>query len=323
MARRMRQSNFPQLGGQGTQYQVTERATGAPKLNERGNPKMSWKYPTMPTFKDPHEHAAAVANVVHSIVNASPEQVKFGMNWYPAAHDIARAGSRKRGFLSGQADKTLAGAAILASVSPNSDWDRNNSHALREIGSLKSHHWDLINSAQEGTSRSALRSQAAVRQSLSGMSIGTVATKNLQKAGRIVHGEDPNQVISAASAPKTHSFMHNIADPANPGFVTIDGRAFDTMTNRLRPWDVGRGIGGSTTNKSMPSRYTASAGIFQGIASDMGIHPSAAQATSWAHVKYDLEMSGGARKQGPSRVGQPYFHPETGEPALHMGRQFG
>jgi hypothetical protein len=54
----------------------------------------------------------------------------------------------------------------------------------------------------------------------------------------------------------------------------------------------------------------------------MGLDPSAAQAVSWEHTKYGIEQQNRARKMGPQRVGQPYFHPQTGEPVLHMSGQF-
>ena len=278
-------SNFPQLGGPGTQYHVINKA-GEPKYTEAGNPETAWKFSDNPTFTNSAERVSATANLVHSIESASPENVKAGELWYPKVNEAVSKGVRKRGFMSGQADKGLAGAGIVAAVSPNMDWDKNNIGAFAELSSLKSHHWDTILNAHSD------KQKGAARDIVAGMSISSAPLGNLQKAGRIIAGENPEDVLSYASAPKTHSFMHNIADPNNPP----------------------------------PGRYTAAGDIFKAVGGGMGISPSATQAISWSHVKYGLEQQGGARKQGPTRIGQPYFHPETGESAMHMtnlsGAQF-
>ncbi len=336
MARNITQrggGNFPQLGGPGVQYHVADKS-GAPKYTKAGNPETAWKFGDSPQFKDSANRISATANLVHSIESASPEHVEFGKLWYPKVHEAVSKGISGRGtkgFLSGQADRHLAGSALVAAVSPNMDWDRANIDAMGEMASLKSHHWDTIMAARGGSSRAARRSQAAASDVVRGMSISAAPIRNLQKAGRIVGGEDPESVIRMSSAPKTHSFMHNIADPANPHHVTVDGRAFDTLTNRMRPWETNRGIGGSTKAKSPPGRYVDAASIFQHVGGEMGLDPSATQAISWSHVKYGLEQSGVTKRgtprtQGPARVGQPYFHPDTGEAAMHMvhlsGSQF-
>ena len=293
-----------QLGGAGERYHVGAES-GNPRFTDRGGPKMAWRYGEMPTFTQPHEVLAATANIAHSISQASPGERAHGEQWYPKVHEAVSKGIRKRGFLSGASDKMLTGSALVAAVSPNMDWDKNNIGAFKELASLKSSHWAAINRGDKSP--------------VAGMSINAATVSNLQKAGRLIAGADPNAELHQGRAPKTHSFMHNISNPSDPGYVTIDGRAFDTMTNRMRSWEVNRGLtGGASMNK----RYTAGRNIWQAVAGDMGIHPSAAQAISWSHTKYDLEQTGRTRKQGPNRTGQPYFHPETGAPALHAG-QFG
>jgi hypothetical protein len=302
--RTQRRSNFPQLGGPGEYYQVT-RASGEPALRESGNPLMAWRYGNMPKLEEPHEVAAATANLVHSIRSASPGEVKHGMEWYPRVHEAVRKGIRsKAGFLSGASNKMMSGAAIVAAVSPNMDWERNNIGAFKELASLRRQDWTKIHQGDMSP--------------VKGMSISAAPSWNLQKAGRVIAGSDPMSEFHPGKAPKTLSFMHNIADPSNPDFVTIDGRAFDTLTNRMRSWETNRNL--STGAKSLPQRYAASRNIFQGVAGEMGIHPSAAQAISWSHTKYDIEQASRTRKQGPHRIGQPYFHPQTGAPAAFPGQ---
>jgi len=302
MARRtQRTSNFPQMGTEGERYQVTS-AKGEPKVKASGKPEMAWRYGEMPTFTGHSEVVAATANILHSIRSASPGEVKHGMEWYDKVHEAVGKGVGKRGAMRGASDKMLSGAGIVAAVSPNMDWDRANIDAFSELHKLKSAHWGAIASGD--------------RSPLAGMSISSASTPNLMKAHRLMQGEDPHSVIPAGGAPKTHSFMHNIANPDDPGYVTIDGRAFDTMTNRMRSWDVNRGL--STGGKSMSKRYTAARDIWQGAASAVDLSPARAQAVSWSHTKYDLEQKGRTRKQGPNRVGQPYFDPGSGEPSLHL-----
>lgn len=310
-----RASNFPQIGGEGEQYHKSDRS-GEPKFTASGSPEMTWRFPYTGSFREGSpEHIAATANFLHSIRNAPEETVRRGMEWYPKVNDAVSKGVSKRGFLGSQADKHLAGSGLVAALSPNMDWDASNIHALGEISKLKSSHWDTIMHGSDDDARGAVE----------GLSIAKSPLGNLRKAGRIIRGEDPESVLSMASAPKTHSFMQNIHDPSNDNFTTIDGRAFDTMTNRMRPWDIGRGIGGSTKAKSPPGRYVGAANVVSGVARALEIHPSEAQAISWEHTKYNIEQAGGSRSQGPMRVGQPYFDPKTGASAAHLphlGGQF-
>lgn len=321
MARNMRDAEyqFPQLGGDVNIRQVTSKKTGQPKLTKAGNPEIKLSNKAV-DLSDPVARAMAKRNVVQSIDLASPDTLEAGRLWYPEANQAVQEGLRgNKGFLSGQFDRNLAGAAIFAGVSPNNDWEKANSNALNEAASIDTKGWDTIMAATGGKSKKALKSQDEARKVVSGMSLSVASIDNLQKAGRIVAGEHPEDVINQYSAPKTFSFMHNIADPSSP-FTTIDGRALDTLTNRLMPWNAGRGIGGSAQAKSMPGRYTQAGDIFHEIGEELGWDRSAVQATSWMSTK-GMEKYGG-RSQGPLRIGQPYFDPHTGQPSLHDPAHF-
>ena len=313
---------FPQLGSDVALRHIHNTA-GEPKYSKKGNPVLGLSNIAV-DLSDPHAIAAAKRNVIHSIDTASPEMREFGKQWYPKVHEAVAKGVKGRGFLGGQFDKHMAGSALVAAVSPNMDWDRSNINAFDEIKGLKSHHWDAI---MGGTDQEA-------RDAVKGLSIAAAGRGNLQKAGRIVRGENPEDVMSYASGPKTHSFMQNIHDPSSSRFVTVDGRAYDTQSNRLLPWQAGRGIGGSKGAKNPPARYTQSAGIWHAAAETFGIPSPEGQAISWSHSKYTLERKGAAppgvtmgvgdeaREVGPLRIGQPYVHPETGQPALHDPEHF-
>jgi hypothetical protein len=304
MARRGAQYAFPQLGSDLTARQVKTRA-GEPRTTNSGNPLVALANQAV-DLSDPMAVEGAKRNVIHSLRTASPEMQEFGAQWYPRVNEAVRKGVRGKGFLGSQFDKQLAGAGLVAAVSPNMDWDRRNIDAFAEMKSVDSAGWSKIMKGGRGAT-----------DVYKGMSIASAPLANIQKAGRIIAGEDPREVLNYASAPKTHSFMQNIAQPDNGQFVTIDGRAFDTLSNRMIPWGAGRGISGSQTGKNPPARYTQAVGVFRDAASMFDIDPSAAQAISWSNMKYGVERKGGTRRQGPSRYGQPYFDPETGVPSAH------
>jgi hypothetical protein len=305
MRKRGAEYQFPQLGTDMALRQVMSKATGEGRTTKAGNPLVAMANKAV-DLSDPVAVAGAKRNVIHSIDTASPEMVEFGRQWYPRVNEAVAKGVKGRGFLASQFDKQLAGAGIVAAVSPNMDWDRNNIDAFSELKSIDDAGWAKIMKGGRGA--------ASVYK---GMSISSAPLANVQKAGRIIAGEDPESVLNYASAPKTHSFMQNIAQPENGQFVTIDGRAFDTLSNRLIPWGSGRGIGGSQTGRNPPKRYTQAAGVFQDAADLFDLDPSAAQAISWSNMKYGIERKDSSRKQGPGRYGQPYFDPETGASAAH------
>jgi hypothetical protein len=184
------------------------------------------------------------------------------------------------------------------------DWEEN-VKAVKEVQGLRSKDWDTI-----------MAGGAPAQDVYKHLSIASQSVENMQKVGRIVRGEDPDEVLSYASAPKTNSFMHNIHDPESSQWATIDGRAFDVMSNKAIPWQAGRNIGGSKTNKTPPKKYTQSVSVMQDVGAGLGMAAPTAQAISWT-AGQEIEQDFGKRKQGPSRVGQPYFHPETGEPVIH------
>jgi hypothetical protein len=84
------------------------------------------------------------------------------------------------------------GAGIIAALSPLTDWDRNvqQAHEMKKTGYV---------------------SNALIPQ-------------NVEKAHRIMAGEDPHEVLGGH---KVRSFFENIHDPSNPEHVTVDRHAYD------------------------------------------------------------------------------------------------
>ena len=314
---------YPQLGSEAERYQVRSAKTGEPKYEASGWPETALRFSTMPDLGDPVIHRVALGNLAHAYEMASPESVASGKVWYPKVHEAVTKGigGGRSAFLRGQSNRHLAGSGLVAAVSPNMDWERSNIDAFQELKSIKSHEWDRIMAApsqhEEGRgSRSGQRRMQEAKDVVAGMSISSASISNLQKAGRIIRGESVEDVLPPRSAPKTFSFAHNIHDPSDPRYTTIDGRAFDTLANRMHPWETGRGISSSQLKRGV-SRYEHAANVFKTLGLGIGVNPSEVQAITWEGVKQDVERRGRTRKQGPERLGQPYFHPLTGEPVAH------
>lgn len=324
---------FPQLGGRVKErYHVTSKATGEPKYQPKsGNPKTALRFasPASPNFSHPEVYAMALGNFLHSISSAPKEYRRSGSEWYPKAHEaVGRA--LHGGFLSGHADPMWAGAGLFATVSPGMDWEASNVNALDELRNVSSAHWDALLSTSRSKKAGRERNQARV-EAFGQTSLRSAKMASIVKAGRIIRGEDPSDVMPFSTNPKTLSFAHNIFDPSDAEYATIDGRAFDTMTNMARPWQyTGRGLSKGALPSGKTSRYEHTRDIVIDAALTAGLHPSAAQAVSWEHVKQHIELAGKSRKQGPERVGQPIFHTTEGHPVMHelapyahlLGRNF-
>lgn len=260
----------------------------------------------------PQQFRAASRRVVNMAHQSPNEVVERGMNWYPAVHDATSKGARDLGVSHRQA------SGIVAAVSPNMDWEKNNISALQEIGSLRGEHWNMIQrSASEGKKRNPevghmLREVAP--------SLSPATDENLLKAHRLLQGHDVDEVLSRRGAPKTHSFAHNIHSPESWEHVTIDGRQADIIANQMRPWQwSGRGISSAALPSGKPTRYedheqvmrTATRVLQRRDARFKDASPSAVQAVTWEMGKIierqGTTKTGEPRKKGVARQGQPYF----------------
>lgn len=244
-----------------------------------------------------HRKRRAVQNIA-SVYSATPDSVRqSGKEWYDRVHEATAKG------IKGSSLNIHQGAALVAAVSPQMDWDKRNIDALGELRHLNKSQWGDVLKGD--------------RSPLQGMSVSQSPTSGLLKAHRIMHGEeDPDTVLDRRTAPKTNSFMHNIAEPDKPGPVTIDGRAYDIANNRMQGWEQARGIGSAATKSGKKTRYEHFEDAYRGAAKAIEIQhgdkllPHQVQAATWEGGKH-LERSaptksGLPRKQGPTRVGQPY-----------------
>jgi hypothetical protein len=129
----------------------------------------------------------------------------------------------------------VIGAGLLAATSPNKGWNDN-----RRIAVLASQ----------------------------GVFAGQV-TNALDKARRIMDGEDPDTVLPRGK--KTWHFYHNILDPSAPEYVTVDRHAIRAATWE---WDNGE-------PRVTPKNYSLIATGYANVARDVGINASDLQAGLW------------------------------------------
>lgn len=307
---------YPQIGGPAIRYQVIARS-GLPALNERGNPKKALKFPGAIDLGDEEQRAVAKQHLIHAVVTAPDQIVEAGKLWYPEVHEqVADTLRQHRGLFGAQRNPMLAGAAVQAGVSGNTDWDMTNQHILGQVARMGKRQWNEITgfNPRKGTYDPSNANLA----SLAGTPLAKSFPDRLVTVHRLLRGEDPDTVISS---PKQHSFMHNIADPSDPHYVTVDARHFDIMTNRSRPFEYsGRNIGDWNRPSGNVSEYEHARDITQEAAAGSEYNPSEHQAIAWLHGKLIERTTPGRplRGIGRPRRGQPYFHPGTGEYAYHL-----
>jgi hypothetical protein len=272
-------------------------------------------------MENPHVRKLVVANLIDAHRQISPEFRRLGRQWYPAV-EHATEKSAKKHF--GRSMGLLSAAGITAAVSPNMDWDNHNFKAFEELAGLRSHEWDAI----EASASLPGGRLPEVKGILAGKSISRAPDSNLVKAYRIMQGEHPERVLDPRSAPKTYSFMHNIA--GNTNLVTIDGRAHDLGSNRMVPWTTNRGISSSQLPTGKPTRYEHFQSAYQqaaGAISEMGEQttPRDLQGMTWewgkAQERQGVTRTGQPRKVGVARRGQGYL-PDRGAAVLAEPGQY-
>lgn len=146
------------------------------------------------------------------------------------------------------------GAGVIAALSPLNDWDRNvaEAHEMRKTGTVRS----------------------------------ALIPANVDKAHRILSGEDPRSVLGGH---KVTSFFENIYDPSNPQHVTIDRHAYDIAmghpfvgTGRKSTPRGGGGKMSPDIGLSGYGRYQHFVHAYKTASEQLGVEvPNKAQAVSW------------------------------------------
>lgn len=70
----------------------------------------------IPTKATDADHERYVSNIIQAWLDATPEDVRIGLSWYPVAHDLAE--------ILGDGD-ARKGAGVIAALSPQTPWERN------------------------------------------------------------------------------------------------------------------------------------------------------------------------------------------------------
>ncbi len=142
-----------------------------------------------------------LANLARIWDEADERDIGVAIASYPKYQRITTEIAAKYGF------SPTVGAAVFAALSPNNDY------------------WGNLRNTDD------LLAAAAAGKSLDDFRVSTYGN-NKRKAWAIAHGEDPDKLIVAL---KTSNFFHNIADPSDPRYVTIDGHMHNIWFNRRVP----------------------------------------------------------------------------------------
>lgn len=140
-------------------------------------------------------------NLVRVWEQATEHDIAVAVASYSKYQHITGKIAAKHGFA------PIIGAAVFAALSPNNDY------------------WGNLRDAD------TLLAAAAAGKGLDDFKVSTYGN-NKRKAWRIAQGEDPDSLIVAL---KTSNFFHNIADPKDPRYVTIDGHMHNIWFNRRAP----------------------------------------------------------------------------------------
>ena len=247
--------------------------------------------------RDPSYRAQSMR--LRNIYNATPEEVRqAGAQWYPQVHDAAQKAAHEHGR------STRAAAGLVAAVSPNMDWEKNNINAFDEIGNLSHEDWRSIEASSHSKTR---HPDVAAMLKEKAPSLSTAPDLGLMKAHRIWHGaEDPDVVMPRTTSPKTNHFFHNILEPHKDTGATIDGRQADIAVDAMRPWTMDRGISSANLKTGGQTRYERYDEAVSRTAHRLGVLPHELQATTWTHAK-DIERGfDPTRMQGDERLAQSY-----------------
>lgn len=271
------------------------------------------RYDVSPT-KNPDAFRLSVSRLTSFLDSIKDtEYVDRGRLWYPQQSRMVFQDSKDAGITKDR------GAGIMAAVSPGSDYDNTNVHAIKEMSNLNDalsmRDWKVIEHSaglknRTDEARSLLKQHAPNLSRANDLSI--------IKARDLLLGGSLEDIIDREHAPKTYAFADNLLHPYSSKRVTIDGRIHDMIANRMIPWDYSnRGINhgynpsgrGRTRYEDMEDvvRATGSAAAHLSPHIFGNFNHPAIQATIWLAGKHGIERENDTMKQGPDRVGQPYF----------------
>lgn len=269
----------------------------------------------------PQQMGAIIRRLTNFTEHIPEHHIEAGKIWYPRAHDVARRAGEEFGT------STRSAAGMMAALSAGTEWEQNKS-AFHDLLRMTPEHEEVIRRSSFEPRRSK-EIEGLLKEHYPGLSVST--DRNIGKALDIHRGADPEDVLDRRTGPKTNSFFRNILNPGGSE-VTVDFRAFDMVSNVMRPSrDYDRGIssaelirGTRHPYKPQQSRFERIADVYTGLAK-RGVRGltrgNEAQAALWVAGK-DIELSrptkgGDQREKGIPRRGEPYMT-GSGEP-INMG----
>ena len=140
-------------------------------------------------------------NLARVYEQATERDIQVALVSYEKYRQITAKIASKYGFA------PLIGAAVFAALSPNNDY------------------WGNLRNTDD------LLAAAAAGKPIESVKVSTYGN-NKRKAWRIAHGEDPDKLIVAL---KTSNFFHNIAEPKDPRWITIDGHMYNIWWGKRAP----------------------------------------------------------------------------------------
>jgi hypothetical protein len=183
---------------------------------------------------------AYARRIVRAYRRASDRRKAEGAGWYAVEGAAAQAiGGHSRSVL----------CAVVAAISPGLRWESNIRYAR-----------ELVVAYAEGRASSVV--------------IPTYSYRNVQKALRILDGEDPDLVLRG---PKVRAFWRLLLDGGNGHDVCVDGHAVRIAQGTEGPI---RGDGSDGARVSA-AQYAVCAEAYRRAARVLGVQPCAVQATTW------------------------------------------
>lgn len=184
---------------------------------------------------------------------ATPEDIEAGEHWYPSAQQHAQRLGRIMG-----ADQR-AGAALISSLSPQTDWEQNliKAHDIAVHGrpTYEGAGWSPKREGDRWLDQRQNKAEDIINMSRQGHDVTHLFTPGL----------------------KTHSFLENIDNPQDQRYVTIDTHAHNAAVASRTPSD--------NTGLGTIGRYNLFAHAYHGAARHMGMTPSTSQARIWTTWK--------------------------------------
>lgn len=184
---------------------------------------------------------------------ATPEDIETGATWYPSAQQHAE----RLGKIMGT--NRRAGAALISSLSPQTDWEQNliKAHDIAVHGkpTYESAGWSSKVEGGRWKDQRQNKAEDIIRLSREGHDVTHLFTPGL----------------------KTHNFLENIDNPEDQRYVTIDTHAHNAA--------VGSRTSSDATGLGSIGRYQLFAHAYHGAARHMGITPSTSQARVWTTWK--------------------------------------